>query len=56
MKNEDPASRISAQHVVQIGIRDLDPLEKRAIRASGIHVFTMHEVDRYGMPAVIEKA
>ncbi|MCC6740890.1 MAG: arginase [Planctomycetia bacterium] len=56
VKNEDPASRVNAMHVVQIGIRDLDPLEKRALRASGVHVFTMHEVDRYGMPAVIEKA
>jgi arginase len=56
VKNEDPASRINPVHVVQIGIRDLDPLEKRALRNSGIHVFTMHEVDRYGMPRVIEKA
>ncbi|NUN47810.1 MAG: arginase [Candidatus Brocadiae bacterium] len=56
VKNDDPASRIDPTHVVQIGIRDLDVLEKRALRNSGIHVFTMHEVDRYGMPAVIERA
>jgi arginase len=56
VRNEDPASRIDPVHVVQIGIRDLDTLEKRSLRNSGIHVFTMHEVDRYGMPAVIERA
>jgi arginase len=56
VRNDDPASRIAATNIVQIGIRDLDPLEKRALRASGIHVFTMHEIDRFGMPAVVERA
>jgi len=56
IKSEDASSRISSVHVVQIGIRDLDPLEKHALRNSGIHVFTMHEVDRYGMPSVVERA
>ncbi|MBI2922613.1 MAG: arginase [Planctomycetes bacterium] len=56
VKNEDASSRINPTNVVLVGIRDLDPLEKRALRNAGLHVFTMHEIDRYGMPAVIEKA
>jgi arginase len=40
----------------QVGIRDLDALEREALRASGVHVFTMHEVDRRGLAAVMEEA
>jgi arginase len=43
-------------HVALVGVRDLDPLEREALRRSGIAVFTMHEVDRRGMAAVIEAA
>lgn len=39
-----------------IGARDIDPLERKALNASGIHVFTMHEVDRRGLAHVMEDA
>jgi arginase len=35
--------------VVQIGIRDVDLDEKRRLLASGIHVYTMREIDERGM-------
>ena len=42
--------------VALVGIRDVDPLERAALRGSGIHVFTMYDVDRRGMAAVMEEA
>lgn len=47
---------VRPEYVALIGVRDLDPLERAALRASGVHVFTMHEIDRRGMAAVIEEA
>lgn len=42
--------------IVLIGTSDLDPLERDALRSSGITVFTMHEIDRRGMAEVVEAA
>ena len=36
--------------------RSLDKGEKRTIQENGIHVFTMHEIDRMGMAKVVEEA
>ena len=44
------------QDVALVGTRDLDTLEREALRASGIHVFTMHDIDRRGLAAVTEEA
>ncbi|MFQ5343017.1 MAG: arginase [Anaerolineae bacterium] len=41
--------KLKASDVVIIGARDLDPEERIALRASGIHVVTMHEIDEMGM-------
>lgn len=48
--------KISPSHTVLVGIRNLDEREKEAVRASGVHVFTMKDIDRQGAPAVIEQA
>jgi arginase len=47
---------IQAAHIALVGIRDIDVLERAALRRSDITVFTMHEIDRRGMAAVIEEA
>src|SRR5699024_6941158 len=44
--------KIKPENIVIIGARDLDPGEKDLIREKGINVFTMHEIDRMGMPRV----
>src|SRR4029079_16213241 len=44
------------QHTVLVGIRNLDQREKEAIRASGVHVFTMKDIDRDGIATVAERA
>ena len=40
----------------QIGLRDIDDIEKRLLRASGIHCYTMTEIDKRSMRAVMEEA
>lgn len=48
-------AKIKPENVVLIGIRDLDDGEKETIRRLGIKTYTMHEIDRLGMPKVIEE-
>ncbi len=47
---------INPEKIVYIGCRDVDAGEKKFLKELGITVFTMHEVDKYGMPEVIERA
>jgi arginase len=47
---------VSPEHTVLVGIRNLDEEEKGQIRASGVHVFTMKDVDREGIAAIAERA
>ncbi len=44
------------RNVALIAVRDLDPLEREALRESAITVFTMHDIDRRGMATVMEAA
>jgi arginase len=44
------------EHTVLVGIRNLDDREKEQIRAAGVHVFTMKDVDRDGIARVAERA
>lgn len=44
------------QHTVLVGVRNLDEQEKAQIRASGVHVFTMKDVDRHGVAVIAERA
>lgn len=41
---------------VQIGLRDVDAVEKENLRASGVAAYTMSDVDRLGMTRVMEEA
>jgi arginase len=47
---------VAAQHTVLVGVRNLDDREKDQIRAAGVHVFTMKDIDRDGMARVAERA
>ena len=44
------------QHTVLLGIRNLDDKEKEQIRGSGVHIFTMKDIDRDGIAKVAEAA
>jgi len=41
---------------VQIGLRDVDAVEKRNLRESGVRAFSMTDVDRLGISRVMEEA
>ncbi|MFX3630847.1 MAG: arginase [Ectobacillus sp.] len=47
--------KIKKENIVIIGARALDEGEKEFIYREGIKVFTMHEIDRMGMAAVMEE-
>jgi arginase len=47
---------VTPQNTVLVGIRNLDDREKEQIRASGVHVFTMKDIDRDGIAKVAERA
>ncbi|MGH6960125.1 MAG: arginase, partial [Dongiaceae bacterium] len=48
--------KVEPARAALIGVRDVDPAEKRNVRKSGIRAFTMREVDERGMRAVMEEA
>jgi len=47
---------VRPEHTVLVGIRNLDDREKDQIRAAGVHVFTMKDIDRDGIARVAERA
>jgi arginase len=47
---------VFAENTVLVGVRNLDQREKDRIRASGVHVFTMKDIDRDGIAKVAEQA
>ena len=48
--------KVLPRHTVLIGIRNLDEREKEIVRASGVHVFTMKDIDRAGIATIVERA
>jgi arginase len=50
------APKVLAEHTVLVGIRNLDEREKVAVRDSGVHVFTMKDIDRQGIASIVEQA
>lgn len=50
------APKVQAGNCVLIGARDLDTSERRTIKKSGVHVFTMRDIDEQGMRAVMARS
>ena len=48
--------KVRPDKTVLIGIRNLDTLEKTRLREAQVHVFTMKDIDRDGMGAVMRRA
>jgi arginase len=48
--------KVSPENVALIGIRDIDSNERKIIRDSGIHAFTMREIDEHGMAVIAKRA
>lgn len=47
--------KIKAENIVIIGGRSIDEGERELIKARGIKIYTMHEIDRLGMTYVMEE-
>ena len=52
---QDPVF-VDTKNCVQIAGRDIDPLERKRMKEHGVTVFSIADVDRMGMPKVIEEA
>ncbi len=48
--------KVKPENVVLVGIRDVDNVERENIHKSGVHVFTMRDIDERGMRVVMEEA
>jgi arginase len=48
--------KVHPSNACLLGIRDLDEREKKLIAESGVHVFTMKDIDRHGVSHVIDEA
>ena len=48
--------KVKPENVALVGIRAIDSGERKIIRDSGIHAFTMREIDEHGMAAVARRA
>ncbi|MEZ5965330.1 MAG: arginase [Planctomycetota bacterium] len=48
--------KVPRENVCLIGIRNLDEHEKEIVRSSGVHAYTMRQIDERGMNAVMSEA
>lgn len=48
--------KVDPANVALVGIRSLDDGEKRHLKQTGVHVFTMPDIDRQGIHRVMKKA
>ena len=50
-----PGAKVDPENVIMIGIRDLDPEEKKMLAESGCTVYTMRDIDELGMHEILRK-
>jgi arginase len=48
--------KVEARNVALVGVRDLDGKERRLIKDSGVHAYTMRHIDERGMREVMSEA
>lgn len=48
--------RLSVSNIVYIGLRAVDPLERVIAKQFNMHCYGMREVDKYGLPKIMEMA
>jgi arginase len=51
-----PGRKINPEDLVYIGLRDLDYDEKNMLRASGMKIFTMRDIDESGIASITRQA
>ncbi len=50
-----PGPKVDPSRIVMIAVRDLDAMEREMLRQSGITVFTMRDIDEFGMATVARR-
>ena len=48
--------KVEPRNVALVGLRDLDARERRLVKESGVHVFTMRDIDERGLRDVMTEA
>jgi len=48
--------KVAPEHVALVGIRSVDERERDNVQRSGVHAFTMRDIDERGMRSVIEES
>jgi arginase len=48
--------KVRREHVALIGLRNLDTIEKKIVNDSGVHAYTMRDLDEHGMRVVMADA
>lgn len=48
--------KVEPQNIAMVGIRNLDAKERQLVKKSGVHVFTMRDIDERGMRDVMSEA
>ena len=48
--------KVEPRNVAIVGVRDLDAKERRLVKDSGVHAFTMRDIDERGMREVMSEA
>ena len=51
-----PRPALLPERLALVGIRELDPPEKEAVRSWGLHCFTMRDIDELGLREVMKRA
>jgi arginase len=51
-----PLPMVAEQHTVLVGVRSVDEGERERLRSIGARVYTMADIDRFGMRHVMEEA
>jgi arginase len=50
------APKVPPKNTVIVGLRDVDQLERQMVRESGVHIFTMRDIDERGLKPVMMDA
>ncbi len=53
---DQPGPKLRAENTVLVGLRDVDPKEAELLADSGVHYYTMRDIDEHGMRRVVADA
>lgn len=51
----NPGAKVSPENICYVGLRDIDPKEKKLMKEAGVTAFTMSDIDRQGFSAILKK-